>query len=181
MKSIPIAPHTGTRTRDTHQTEGERAEDPRRHSDGRTEFDLFGEPKQGEEDINPKTSTPDAPCRRQEPPRNPAQLPGNTAENAVDTLSTKPPPLRLQLSAHHHAQLLALAGIEPVEVVALLHLVRALDGETVGRQVGAHYQRFEDLIADLRRDLSVSTQGLLVALGRQTPQAARNWAERNLG
>jgi hypothetical protein len=89
--------------------------------------------------------------------------------------------ITLRLSAHHLAQLRERAGDLPVEEAAWELLVEALAGEAVTERVGAHYQRFEAQLADLRRDLSISTQGLLVLLGRVPPDDARLWAKNNLG
>jgi hypothetical protein len=89
--------------------------------------------------------------------------------------------ITLRLSTHHHAQLRERAGDGTVEQAAWELLVEALADVAVTERVGAHYQRFEDRLVDLRRDLSVSTQGLLVLLGRVPPEDARLWAKNNLG
>ena len=89
--------------------------------------------------------------------------------------------ITLRLTSHHYARLIEMAGGEPPEDAAHDLLLRALDGDAVAFQVGAHYRQFEDQIRDLRRDLSVSTRAMLIALGNVPAEEARLWAEQNLG
>jgi hypothetical protein len=92
-----------------------------------------------------------------------------------------PHEITLRLSAHHHAQLRDKAGDGPVEEAAQGVLVHALEAGPVAEQAAAHYQVFEEQIRELRRDLSISVQVLLVTVGNQSPQDARLWAEKNIG
>jgi hypothetical protein len=92
-----------------------------------------------------------------------------------------PHEITLRLSAHHHAQLLERAGHGTVEEAARDVFVGALEGGPVAEQAAAHYQVFEEQLRELRRDLSISVQVLLVTVGNQSPQDARLWAEKNIG
>jgi hypothetical protein len=51
----------------------------------------------------------------------------------------------------------------------------------LARRLESHLEQSAVPVAELRRDLSVTFQALLVLLGKATPEQARDWAEQHLG
>lgn len=89
--------------------------------------------------------------------------------------------ITLSLTAHHYARLIEMAGETSADDKAQQLLLQALDGEAVASQIGAHFQQFEAQIRDLRESISVSTQVLMVSVGKVPVADAKLWASMNIG
>jgi hypothetical protein len=92
-----------------------------------------------------------------------------------------PRPINFRLPAHQHRRLVQQAGPETPNLFARELVLRALDEDALARRLESHLEQSAVPVAELRRDLSVAFQALLVLLGKATPEQARDWAEQHLG
>jgi hypothetical protein len=91
------------------------------------------------------------------------------------------PIVSFRLAARHHRRLVTQAGAERPDLFARELLVRALEEDVLASRVEGLLSDSATQTKELRRDLSVLFQALLVLFGKATPEEARAWTEKHLG
>jgi hypothetical protein len=91
------------------------------------------------------------------------------------------PQVSFRLALRHHRRLVAQAGTESPDLFARELLVRALEEDVLASRLEGLLAESAAQARELRRDLGLSFQALLVLLGKASPEEARAWAEQHLG
>jgi hypothetical protein len=91
------------------------------------------------------------------------------------------PQISFRLPLRHHRRLVAQCGTESPDLFARELLVRALEEDVLASRLEGLLTESATQTRELRRDLGLSFQALLVLLGKATPDEARAWAEQHLG
>jgi hypothetical protein len=91
------------------------------------------------------------------------------------------PQISFRLALRHHRRLVAQAGTESPDLFARELLVRALEEDVLATRVEGLLTDSNTQTKELRRDLAVLFQALVVLLGKASPEEARAWAEQHLG
>jgi hypothetical protein len=88
-----------------------------------------------------------------------------------------------RLDNYHRGMLEELrtkSGLRSVDLEARSILIEALDNQIDVRELTEQIQSLENRLLELRRDISISVETLLMATGRLSAEQAKKWVAANL-
>lgn len=90
------------------------------------------------------------------------------------------PVIQFRLAHRHHRLLVKQADGENVNTFARELLIRALAEDALATRLEEFLSKTSQDVGEVRKDISVVAQTLLVAMGKLTVEQARDWAQSRL-